>query len=275
MSRTESAYYDYMRYDRDHSRAVLAHYVPFFADAAPVLELGSGRGEFLDLLRAAGITASGVDSDEGMVDATRAAGLDVVLGDGIAHLESVEPESLGGVFCAHFIEHLEPPVAARLLTAVRRGLRSGGAFVAVVPNAACLAVLTRDFWRDPTHVRFYDPDLIGFLCTDAGLHVVESGTNPANYGGPPPGTDAVPPVVHEPLTAEVALAIREATPEKPPKRRGGEGQLTEIGRLGHVISVLAERLTETQEQLRALHFAHSKLLDALYQPNEVYVVARG
>ena len=71
MSRLESDYYDYMHYDAAHSRAVLAHYVPLFAGAAPVLELGSGRGEFLDLLRETGVTASGVDNDEGMVERAR------------------------------------------------------------------------------------------------------------------------------------------------------------------------------------------------------------
>ena len=168
VSRLESDYYAFMGYDRDRARAALAHYAQFFP-TGPVLELACGRGEFLDLLREAGVPARGVDLDEGMVERATAAGHDVLLGDAIERLEQVEPGSLGGVFCAHFLEHLEPTDVARVYVAAARALRPGGAFVAVVPSAGSLSVLGHDFWRDPTHVRFYDPMLLAFFAGQAGL----------------------------------------------------------------------------------------------------------
>ena len=116
MSRLESDYYAYMGYDSDRAREALSHYVPLFS-AGPVLELACGRGEFLDLLRDAGLPASGVDLDEGMVERAVERGHDVVLGDAVAYLESVGPASIGGVFCAHFLEHLPPEDVARVYAA--------------------------------------------------------------------------------------------------------------------------------------------------------------
>ena len=113
-------------------------------------------------------------------------GTTCVLGDAIEHLEQVEPGSLGGVFCAHFLEHLEPADVARVYVAAARALRPGGAFVAVVPSAGSLSVLGHDFWRDPTHVRFYDPMLLAFFAGQAGLTITEAGGNPLNDPGPPP-----------------------------------------------------------------------------------------
>ena len=185
MSRLESDYYAFMGYDSDRARTALTHYAQFFP-AGPVLELACGRGEFLDVLAGAGIPARGVDLDEGMVEKATAAGHDVVLGDAIAHLEQVEPGSLGGVFCAHFLEHLEPADVARVYAAAARALRPAGAFVAVVPSAGSLSVLGYDFWRDPTHVRFYDPMLLAFFAGQAGLTTTEAGGNPRNDPGPPP-----------------------------------------------------------------------------------------
>ena len=90
---------------------------------------------------------------------------------------------------------------------VRRVLAPGGRFVAVTPNPACYAVLSHDFWRDPTHVRFYDLPLLEFLCRQAGLEVEETGTNPANHPGPPPEYLGPEPVVHPPLDDLVERAM--------------------------------------------------------------------
>ena len=83
MTRLESDYYTYMGYDPDNAKSGLAHYVPFF-DTGPVLELACGRGEFLELLRDAGIEGEGVDLDEGMVEKALATGLRVTHGDAIS-----------------------------------------------------------------------------------------------------------------------------------------------------------------------------------------------
>ena len=289
MTRLESDYYAYMGYDSDRAREALSHYLSFFS-TGPVLELACGRGEFLDLLRDAGLPASGVDLDEGMVERAVERGHEVVLGDAVSHLEAVEPGSLGGLFCAHFLEHLQPDDVARVYAAAARALRPGCAFVAVVPSAASLSVLGCDFWRDPTHVRFYDPALLSFFAAQAGLEVAESAGNPRNNPGPPP---QLWPQEFEPVAslsssvAELLGAAVKVYPAQPQHRRiprevesNGEAATAVVdpradlwSHAAHLISVLDQRMQAVQHQLAELHRAYRSLLVQLYPPSEVYVVA--
>ncbi len=223
-SRLESRYYAHMGFDPEHKRDVLRFYVPMFEESGdgageadgrkhgPVLELGCGRGEFLALLRDAGIEGLGVDLDAGMVEMARADGIDVVHADAIEYLHAdPAPGPYQGVFCAHFLEHLTPDQVVRLLEGVARVMAPGGRFVAVTPNPACYAVLTHDFWWDPTHVRFYDRPLVEFFCRQAGFEVESSGTNPANHPGPPPEYLAREPVVYPGVGDLVAGAMSKLT----------------------------------------------------------------
>ncbi len=270
----ESDYYRYMGYDPAASRHALGEYLPYFVDAAPVVELGSGRGEFLSLLGEQGVTAYGVDSDEGMVEQARAGGCRVVLGDARTHLQdAVEPGSVGGVFAAHFLEHLGPADVEIVMTGVRRALRPGGVFVTAVPNPACLAVLCYDFWKDPTHVRFYDPHLIAFFCARAGLTVEHMGGNPRNTGGPLLGLSAEKTTVDPALGESVAAAIQRAT--DPRAEQQDVDTSSPWYDFGHLVATLDERLQRTQHELAALRSTYERLLGQLFQANEVYVVARG
>ena len=292
MSRLESDYYAFMGYESDRARDALTHYAQYFP-AGPVLELACGRGEFLDVLRGAGIPARGVDLDEGMVERATGSGHDVVLGDAISYLEGVEPGSLGGVFCAHFLEHLEPDDVARVYRATARALRPGAAFVAVVPSAGSLSVLGYDFWRDPTHVRFYDPMLLAFFAGQAGLSTTEAGGNPRNDPGPPPplvpqAFEAKPGLTEQLIALSNAVNavypahhsnLRRLRREQP---AGGRGEATALvadpraelwSHLVHLMSVLDERAQAIQHQYAELLRAYRALLSQLYPPSEVYVVA--
>ncbi len=91
-------------------------YVQHFEHTEPVLDLGCGRGEFLELLREAGVEARGVDGDPRMVAECRQKGLDVVEGDLARYLEQIEPESLGGIVLTQVVEHLDLPSCLHLLT---------------------------------------------------------------------------------------------------------------------------------------------------------------
>ena len=85
-----------------------AAYLDEFRDAAPVLDIGCGRGEFVSLLREAGVEARGIDTNPDMVVHCQDAGLPVEQVDAISYLSSLDDRSLGGIFCAHVLEHLEP-----------------------------------------------------------------------------------------------------------------------------------------------------------------------
>src|SRR6476469_7921203 len=88
-------------------------YVEDFRAAAPVLDIGCGRGELLQLLREAGVDARGIDADADMVAYARGEGLDVEQADLLEYLERLDDGSLGGIFMGQVVEHLPPPVLVR------------------------------------------------------------------------------------------------------------------------------------------------------------------
>jgi SAM-dependent methyltransferase len=147
-------------------------YVEDFRDAAPVLDVGCGRGEFLGLLRDAGIEARGVDADADMVAYARGEGLEVEQADALAYLDSIAPGSLGGVFAAQLVEHLPPQPLFRLLELAARALRPGGLLVAETINPLSPLAL-RSYFADLTHAQPLVPETLAHLAKQAGFRDVE------------------------------------------------------------------------------------------------------
>jgi SAM-dependent methyltransferase len=143
-----------------------------FRAAAPVLDLGCGRGEFLALLREAGVEARGVDLDPDMVAYARGEGLVVAEGDAVEHLESLEDGSLGGIFAAQVVEHLPAPVLVRLLELAAAKLGPGGLLVAETINPLSPLAL-RNYYADLTHAQPLVPETLELLARQAGFVAVE------------------------------------------------------------------------------------------------------
>ena len=143
-------------------------YVDDFCDAAPVLDVGCGRGEFLSLLRDAGVEARGVDADADMVAYARGEGLEVEQADALAYLEAQSEGSLGGIFMAQVVEHLPPPQLFRLLELSARALRPGGVLVAETINPLSPLAL-RSYFADLTHAQPLVPETLALLARHAGF----------------------------------------------------------------------------------------------------------
>ena len=111
--------------------------MPLFEGASDVLDVGCGRGEFLELLRAKGISARGIDLNEEMAAVCRERGLDATAGDALSYLLAQPDGSLGGLFAAQVVEHLEPDYLMRFLEAAYHKLRPGSKIVLETINAAC------------------------------------------------------------------------------------------------------------------------------------------
>ena len=163
---------DAFRGSRDEIRARLAGYVRHFEGASDVLDVGCGRGEFLDLLRDHGIRARGLDLNHEMVDVARARGLDVVEGDALAFLTSLDDGALGGLFAAQVVEHLTPDYLMRLIETACHKIRPGGAIVLETINAACWAAFFDSYLRDLTHQRALHPETLQYLVRASGFHEV-------------------------------------------------------------------------------------------------------
>src|SRR5437868_8658898 len=109
-------------------------YVDDFREAAPVLDVGCGRGELLALLRDEGIESRGIDPDADMVAFARGEGLDVEQADAVSYLESLDDGSLGGIFMGQVVEHLPPGMLVRTLELSAQKLRDGGLLIAETIN---------------------------------------------------------------------------------------------------------------------------------------------
>jgi SAM-dependent methyltransferase len=158
--------------------AKLAAYLPdvsrFVAgDGMGVVDVGCGRGEWLTLLRDAGIPAIGVDSNRTFVDAARARGLDAVHGDAVAHLQDLPEGTVDMVTAFHIIEHLDVEELLALLAAASHALRPGGCVLLETPNPTNLQMAACDFYNDPTHRSPLPPALTEYLVSASGFEDVE------------------------------------------------------------------------------------------------------
>ena len=142
-------------------------------DGIRVLDIGCGRGEWLTLLKSVGVSAAGVDSHPAFVEAGRARGLDMVLGDGIEHLATRPANSLDLVTAFHVIEHLDVETLLALIEAAHDALRIGGCLLLETPNPHNLQMAACDFYNDPTHRRPLPPALVEFLVSASGFERVE------------------------------------------------------------------------------------------------------
>jgi glycosyltransferase involved in cell wall biosynthesis/SAM-dependent methyltransferase len=148
-------------------------YLDLVAGFAPVFDAGCGRGEFLDLLKEKGVERRGVDIDPTMVARCREKGHDEVEeGDLLECLEGLEEDSVGTVFSAQVIEHLDLARLQRLLELSLARLRPGGLFIAETVNPHSPAAL-KSFWVDPSHRQPLFPETMLALCQLAGFSAAD------------------------------------------------------------------------------------------------------
>ena len=169
------AFEDQHRGSRETIKARLAVYLPFVTKIqgshtnATALDLGCGRGEWLELLKDNQFTAAGVDLDDGMLSACRSRGLNVQTGDAIAHLKSLPADSLSIVSGFHIAEHLSLDDLQTLIKEALRVLKPAGLLILEAPNTENLVVGTSSFYLDPTHQRPLPSALLSFLVGHLGF----------------------------------------------------------------------------------------------------------
>ena len=184
---------DQFRGSRDTIRTRLESYLAFFAGSADVLDVGCGRGEFLELLSGAGIRARGIDSNHEMAEQCRARGLDVVEADAVSYLSGLDDGALGGLFAAQVVEHLPPDYLLRFLELAFHKVRPGGRIVLETLNPACWVAFFESYIRDITHAWPLHPETLKYLVLASGFTRAD-----IEYRSPVPPQDrlqtiAVPP----------------------------------------------------------------------------------
>lgn len=203
---TYVAFEDRFRGTRDDIRARLRDYLPLLEGASDVLDVGCGRGEFLELMRERGIAARGVDANSEMVELCRERGLVADVSDALTFVAAQPGASLGGLTAIQVVEHFEPAYLSRFLEAVFRALRPGAVMILETINPACWMAFFETYIRDLTHARPLHPETLRFLAQAAGFTRVD-----ISYRAPVQEGDRLPSVAlaadSDPAVAQLAAAV--------------------------------------------------------------------
>jgi SAM-dependent methyltransferase len=183
---TDTMYVDFEDQHRGGAELIrrrLAEYVPDLARVAAlgrVLDVGTGRGEFLEVMANAGIDAYGVDTNAASVARATERGLEAMHGDALAHLAELPEESLAAVTAFQVVEHLGFERLETLVVEALRVLRPGGLLILETPNPNNVIVGASTFYIDPTHERPLPPQLLHFVLWSRGFDPIE-----VRYVNPP------------------------------------------------------------------------------------------
>ncbi len=140
---------------------------------ASILDIGCGRGEWLELLKENELQAQGVDSNHVMVSQCVELGLKVINADAIDYLRTVKSNTLGAVTGMHIIEHIPFKRLIALFDEVLRVLKPGGVAIFETPNPENLIVGACNFYYDPTHLNPLPPEPMRFVLEARGFGSIE------------------------------------------------------------------------------------------------------
>lgn len=178
VSLVDKIYLDFENHFRGEASEIkqkLSPYLDYFQSLPPelksssVLDIGCGRGEWLDMVSEAGFNAIGVDLNEDMVKVCQGKGYDVRYGDCLKYLEALPDSCLAGMTGFHIVEHLPTQVLLSLITQAQRVLKPGGILVFETPNPENLNVGACTFYVDPTHMNPIPPQTLHFYSKAAGF----------------------------------------------------------------------------------------------------------
>ena len=163
---------DYFRGSESLIKERQQPYLRYLENCSNVLEIGSGRGEFLELLRDANIKALGIDSDPEMVQHCKAKGLDIVEADALEFLQKAPDHSYDGIILFQVAEHLSLENLLELIELMSAKICAGGKLIIETPNPHCAKAM-QFFLIDPTHIRPIHPELLEFMLAKAGFKGID------------------------------------------------------------------------------------------------------
>jgi SAM-dependent methyltransferase len=147
-------------------------YLPMLKEAgieADILDIGCGRGEWLELLAEEGFAGRGVESNRVLVERGRSRGLEIIEEDALRYLRALPDGSLNAVTGFHVIEHLRFKTLIELLDEIARTLRPNGLVIFETPNPKNLVVGACNFYSDPTHLKPLFPETVRFILSHRGF----------------------------------------------------------------------------------------------------------
>jgi O-antigen chain-terminating methyltransferase len=174
-----SAAFDYGRFaerfrgNEEYVKAGQRIYFDDFAGRRNVLDIGCGRGEFLEMMREAAVPARGIDLSAESVALCRQKGLAAEVADLFAFLARQPEAAFDGIFCSQVVEHLPPERLPEMIKLAASRLAPGGVIAIETPNPECLAIFATHFYLDPTHTRPIPHPLLLFYLEEFGVGGIE------------------------------------------------------------------------------------------------------
>ncbi|MBN2753868.1 MAG: class I SAM-dependent methyltransferase [Candidatus Goldbacteria bacterium] len=150
-----------------------------FKRGGNILELGSGKGEFLDCCKDAGVKVTGVDHYADKSDRR------IIKSDARAFLKKAKKNSYDGIYARHFVEHFEADGLINIFKMAENVLKKDGVFLMIFPNLRNIHVATYEFWSDPTHARPYTGEALAVLLDKAGFKIKEHGPDADSWDNSP------------------------------------------------------------------------------------------
>ena len=148
-------------------------YLDYYRGKSNVLDIGCGRGEFVELLVENNINCTGIDLNLDNINYCKDRGLPVIYADALEYLQSCEDASLDGIFMAQVAEHLNPNDLIKLIQIARKKLKTGSYFIAETINPQSLIVFAESFYMDPSHIKPVHPLTLKFLFETEGYVDIE------------------------------------------------------------------------------------------------------
>lgn len=170
---------DEFRGDEQAITKRLEEYLPDFANSSinfkeyPVIDIGCGRGEFLQMLSDNSINALGIDINIDMVDRANKKGLKATQGDAVQYLQGMKSQVTGAVTGFHIVEHIPFPNLLTMFSAIHRSLVKDGFVLFETPNPENILVGACNFYTDPSHLNPIPPNLLAFALESVGFRKVE------------------------------------------------------------------------------------------------------
>jgi len=157
----------------DENIRTQSKFLNYFRNCEKVLDIGCGNGDFLELCKINNIHAIGIDTSKKAIDSCLKRKLDAEQADVFEYL-SRNDTVFDGVFCSHLIEHLNPNEVVTLFVMLNNRLQENGKLLILTPNVESFETQTIHFWRDLTHVRFYQKDVLVKLLELIGFEIIEA-----------------------------------------------------------------------------------------------------
>ncbi len=171
------AFEDHFRGSAEQIKQQMEHYLPYikavYDSEHGILDIGCGRGEWLQLLKEQQLSAKGIDLNTAMVAQAQQNGLAASHQEAISYLKTLADNSLCAVTGIHLIEHLPFNDMIKLLQETIRVLKVGGVALFETPNPENIFVGAQFFYTDPTHNNPLVPDTMKFIFDYLGYTPVE------------------------------------------------------------------------------------------------------